>query len=223
MRMSILTTTMALLMAALYFAYLPASVRTARDFWQRTKGTDNALSASADVESFVASQVSSLYFIDNDWVRACVREGVLALARESVRTDRGVVGKYSKFVNSEYAVRLVKTLPSEPQGIMYNFDEFQDRGGAFFVRGWAYMKGQSAEKSLIYIVLASKGAEYMVQAMPQKRPDVTAYFGSGDYDDSGFVLSLRKGDLERGEYRVGIYIKKGGIEGLQYTNQFIRM
>jgi hypothetical protein len=223
MRMSILTMMMALLMTGLYFAYLPASVRIARDVWRTTIATDNALSASADVESFVASQVSSLYFVDNEWARASVREGLLALGRQSVQTDRGVLRKYNKFMDGESTVQLVKFLPSETEGITYNFDEFQDRGGAFFVRGWAYMKGQSAEKSLIYIVLASKGAEYMVQAMPQKRPDVTAYFGSGDYDDSGFVLSLRKGDLETGEYRVGIYIKKGGIEGLQYTNRFIRL
>jgi hypothetical protein len=223
MQMSILPMMMAVMMTGLYSAYVPSSVRIARDYWLKTKLTDNALSASTDVDSFVERQVSNLYFVDNEWTRGCVREGLLALGRESDQTDRGVVGKYNKFLYGQYALQRVKILPNVSRSIKWNFDEFQDRGGAFFIRGWAYIKDQDAKNSLIYIVLASPESKYLVQVAPQKRHDVTVFFGNADYDDSGFDVMLHKGDLEVGEYRVGIYIKKGKVEAFQYTSRLIRV
>jgi len=42
-----------------------------------------------------------------------------------------------------------------------------------------------------------------------------------NFDDSGFLAFIPTGDLEAGQYRIGIYIKKGEIEALKYTDEII--
>jgi len=100
MQMSKLALVVCILVGVIYCENLPGSVRTARDLWLRTKVTDEALTTSLNVDAFVESQVSNLYFVNNEWVRACVREGVLAFGRQSSQTGWGVLRKYNKFADS---------------------------------------------------------------------------------------------------------------------------
>jgi hypothetical protein len=99
MRMSKLAFMVCILVAGIYCENLPGSVRTARDVWLRTKVTDHALTTSLNVDGFVESQVSNLYFVNNEWVRGCVREGVLAFGSQGGETSRGVLSKYNKFAD----------------------------------------------------------------------------------------------------------------------------
>ena len=70
----------------------------------------------------------------------------------------------------------------------------------------------------IYVVLKSETATYVFDTILQKRPDVTAaYVESGlNLDNSGFIARIPKESIQKGIYRLGIYIKKDQIETLQY-------
>ena len=42
-----------------------------------------------------------------------------------------------------------------------------------------------------------------------------------NFDDSGFFAFIPKGDLEAGQYKIGIYIKKDNTNAFQYTDKII--
>ena len=91
------------------------------------------------------------------------------------------------------------------------------------IQGWAFIDGQSAEDSTIYMVLKSGRATYIFDTHLQKRPDVTAaYVESGlNLDNSGFIAGIPVDTVGVGTYELGIYIKKGDIEALQYMGSIV--
>jgi|GEM_PF-571981 len=113
-------------------------------------------------------------------------------------------------------------LPPETGNITFAFDPVENNSFVAVDGGWAYINGQSSEGSEIFIVLKSERKTYIFDTFKQKRPDVTAYFKTLNFDDSGFSTIILKNGLESGSYRIGFYITKGTIEALQYTNRTIR-
>lgn len=91
------------------------------------------------------------------------------------------------------------------------------------IAGWAFIEGQSAENSIIYVVLKSQRATYIFDTILQKRPDVTAAYleSSLNLDNSGFIARIPVDTVRGGTYKLGIYIKKGDIEALQYTGSVL--
>ena len=85
---------------------------------------------------------------------------------------------------------------------------------------WAFIEGQSAEDSKIYVVLKSETATYIFDTILQERPDVTAFYvESGlNLDNSGFIARIHRDSVGEGTYTLGIYIKKGDIQALQYMD-----
>ena len=59
---------------------------------------------------------------------------------------------------------------------------------------------------------------YIFDTLPEIRFDITgAYLDTGlNLDDSGFIAGVPKEEIEDGAYKIGIYIKKGDMEALQY-------
>jgi hypothetical protein len=89
--------------------------------------------------------------------------------------------------------------------------------------GWAFIEGQSAEDGRVYVVLESETATYVFDTILEKRPDVTAYFQETglNLDNSGFIARIRVDTVKQGTYELGIYIKKGDIEALQYIDRVV--
>jgi hypothetical protein len=119
-------------------------------------------------------------------------------------------------------------LPPESGEIRFAIDmckamKDENEKGLMQIQGWAFIAGQSAENSTIYMVLKSGTATYIFDTILQERPDVTAYYvESGlNLDDSGFIAGIPVNSVEEGIYELGIYIKKGDIEALQYTNKVV--
>ncbi len=113
-------------------------------------------------------------------------------------------------------------LPSETGGMLSHVDEIKTEGhSAVELIGWAFIEGKDSENSEVYVVLKSGRRTYIFDTMMRMRPDVTRHFAEMglDLDCSGFSTMIPIRRIANGEYTVGIYIRKGDIEALQYTNR----
>jgi len=122
--------------------------------------------------------------------------------------------------NSETLPSVVTSL-QESNNIKWQFDEFNDSDDSLRVNGWAYINKQSSDDSQVAIVLSSDTTNYLIPAVPIKRADVTTHFSGLNYDDSGFAINLKKINLQKGAYRVGVYINKNGNAAMKYTDQVV--
>ena len=115
-------------------------------------------------------------------------------------------------------------LPSEAGGMLSHLDEFKTDGRTTVeVMGWAFIEGQDSDNSEVFIVLESCDRTYIFDTMVRARPDVTQHFEEMglNLDYSGFSALLPLRRIAGGEYTIGIYIRKGEIEALQYTDRSI--
>ena len=129
---------------------------------------------------------------------------------------------------AELTVRMSKMqeipLPLGTSGVTLQVDTCEVVNMEMDIAGWAFIEGQGAENSTIYVVLKSGTATYIFDTISQRRPDVTAFYvESGlNLDNSGFIARIPADTVEEGTYRLGIYIKKGDVEALQYTGSVIK-
>lgn len=97
-----------------------------------------------------------------------------------------------------------------------------DSGGKEFIeiKGWAFIEGQSPAQSQTYVFLKSNDTAYVFDTWTNYTPWVTRhYHDSGlDLDWVGFRARIPEEVVEDGTYQLGVYIKKGDIEALQYTD-----
>jgi hypothetical protein len=111
-------------------------------------------------------------------------------------------------------------LPAETGNITYCLADVEIGSQITEVHGWAFIEGQNTENMNTYIVLESDDVRYVFDTITQVRPDVTAAYGSLDLDlgQSGFMCNLPTRNIAVGEYVLGIYITKDGIEAFQRTD-----
>ena len=115
-------------------------------------------------------------------------------------------------------------LPAATNGMRSHVDHISTDGRTTVeMRGWAFIEGQDSEGSRTYIVLESADRTYVFDTHAQQRPDVTRHFGELglNLDQSGFAVLVPVRKMTDGEYTIGIYIRKGEIEALRYTNRAI--
>jgi len=86
------------------------------------------------------------------------------------------------------------------------------------IRGWAFIEGQSPAQSQTYVVLKSNGTAYVFDTWINYTPWVPLHFGITDLglEWAGFIARIPKEEIEDGAYKIGIYIKKGDMEVMQY-------
>src|SRR4030042_2000806 len=93
-------------------------------------------------------------------------------------------------------------LPEEPSSVIYSIDSIAaskyKRHQFISINGWAHIEGYHSVGDKIYIVVKSDKKMYVFDTVMQKRPDVTAYFRSLNYDDSGFSAMIPGKSLEKG-------------------------
>lgn len=122
------------------------------------------------------------------------------------------------------------SLPAKSQPMKFHIDRLEqvvkvvkEEKEYVEIEGWAFIEGESPEQSQTYVVLSS-GTNltnlYVFDTWPKYTPWVTRrYQDSGlDLDWVGFTTRIPKEQLEDGTYQLGIYVKRGGIEASQYTD-----
>lgn len=115
-------------------------------------------------------------------------------------------------------------LPAETNGIRYFIDSISIVGQKFLdMEGWAFIEDTHAENSTIYVILKSTNSTLIFGAEGIMRPDVTGHFKelNLNLNNSGFLARIPMRILSAGRYTVGLYIRKNGMEKLQYTHKAI--
>jgi hypothetical protein len=117
------------------------------------------------------------------------------------------------------------SLPAETNDIRYGIDAISPEDPRVVeIRGWAFIEDEDSEGSETYIVLESASRTYIFDTMLAMRPDITRNFRelNLNLDQSGFTALIPARKISNGTYTIGIYIRKGDIEALQYINRAIR-
>ena len=107
------------------------------------------------------------------------------------------------------------------KNISFFIDRFRLYDGFFEIAGWAHISGKDSENNAVFPVLQSHKRTYICAAIPQFRPDVTAFFQNTNLDNSGFYVRVSTDNLEKGKYRIGIYVDKEGDRGFQFMKNLI--
>jgi hypothetical protein len=140
-------------------------------------------------------------------------------------TDRIISKQNNVIVYRNFSERYESPLPNETNNIVYALDSVDISGeGAnkiLTIAGWGCIKGESAVKSAVYIVLRSQKKTYIYDSAIRKRPDVTEYFKTLNFDDAGFLAGIPVESIDKGTYRIGLYIRKGNKEALLYTDKVL--
>ncbi|UCC39467.1 MAG: sulfatase [Candidatus Aminicenantes bacterium] len=127
-----------------------------------------------------------------------------------------------EIVTEETFNQLVKLkLPETSNNIKFSIANLEVEDTFIKIRGWAFIKGQNAINSQIFIALVSPQKTYLFDTYVQIRADVSRHFKVENLDDSGFISIIEKRILNRGKYQVGIYIKKDESEAYQLLNRYI--
>jgi hypothetical protein len=114
-------------------------------------------------------------------------------------------------------------LPQETNDLEVSIEEAKKDNGIVRINGWSAVKNQDSKNSAIYCVLKSKDKIYIFDTFQlYKRPDVTTYFKI-DRDDSGFNTIIPVDKLEKGEYQIGLLIRKDNLTHLQYFGKTLSL
>ena len=114
-----------------------------------------------------------------------------------------------------------QALLKETNNVRHNVEWIRETAEGVEIGGWAFIDNQSAAGSEVFVVIKVADHESIFPAAKAQRHDVSVYFKNPNLDDSGFSALLKKGDIPRGEYRIGLYLKQGTQEALQYTSKSV--
>ena len=115
------------------------------------------------------------------------------------------------------------TLPAATDNIQYWIDDLAAATHILEISGWAFIEDHDSVNSEIYVVLKSADRTYVFTTETVIREGITEHFKelglNLDYSGFAALIPLRK--IANARYTVGIYIKKGDIEALQYTDRVV--
>ena len=114
------------------------------------------------------------------------------------------------------------SVPAETGNIRYWFESIVTGEMVEFL-GWAFIEGDCPENSTTYLVFESDQATYVFEADMRGVSTLNWWLGveEPDLTEAGFVATVAAKRLTDGTYTIGVYIKKGEMEALQYTGRVL--
>ena len=91
----------------------------------------------------------------------------------------------------------------------YYLDKLKVEDEYINIRGWAFRTGRSSKGSLARIRLYSDQDQFIFNATPQKRTEVTRAYNlhNANYHDSGFRLKIPSSSIPKGSYKIDLIIE----------------
>ena len=129
-----------------------------------------------------------------------------------------------KFIKNDIKIDKFKPFskPSYGNKIKAWIEKFDIQNDSIKIVGWSFIEKIDSKNSDIYLVFLNDNQNKIVLTTLINRPDITATENCNiDYNNSGFDLKLLKKELNKGVYRLGIYIKNDKKEGLLITDKVI--
>ena len=114
------------------------------------------------------------------------------------------------------------SVPAETGNIRYWFRSFVTGTVVEFL-GCAFIEGDSSGNSTSYLVFESDQATYVFEAAMQEIGTLNQMLGieEPDLTKAGFIATIPAERMENGMYTIGIYIRKGETEALEYTDKVL--
>ena len=115
-------------------------------------------------------------------------------------------------------------LPAQTNNIRYKIETIStDEHTGIEITGWAFVEGQDSKNRELYIVLKSAHQTYVFDSQVWLRLDLIQHFEevSLNVEYSGFMILIPTRKINNDEYAIGIYIREGDIEALQYIDKEI--
>jgi hypothetical protein len=118
------------------------------------------------------------------------------------------------------------TVPPETGGISLGIDQlFTDNQSIVEIQGWAFMTNRNinAINSKVFIILKSQNDTYIFETMSSIREDVANAYNNCTFnlEYCGFFIIIPIRKINNGDYDIGIFIKNGDLQNLQFTNKTI--
>lgn len=110
------------------------------------------------------------------------------------------------------------SLPTGSQGMRYDVYSMRVGTDIATVYGWAFIDGQGSGNNQTCVVLKSDRRCYVFDTMIQLSPNVASAYGDSgaDLEMAGFACHIPLREIRNGEYVLGIYVKSGDAEAVQY-------
>jgi hypothetical protein len=119
--------------------------------------------------------------------------------------------KYKPFNKNQYG-----------QKIKAWVDNLEQNKDSLKIAGWSILEKKDSKNSHIYLILLNQKSEKIYFSNTIQRPDITRSENNGfDYNNSGFELKTATSDLEKGTYKLGIYIINDKEDGFFITEKQI--
>ena len=114
------------------------------------------------------------------------------------------------------------SVPAETGNIRYWLESIVTGTVVEFL-GWAFIEGDCPENSTSYLVFKSDQAAYVFEAAMREVGTLNQVLGieEPDLTKAGFIATIPAEIMENGTYTIGIYIRKGETEALQYTDKVL--
>ena len=143
--------------------------------------------------------------------------GLFSLYPEPARSTRILREAEARGIYRLGAVCLRRPFPeAQPSTrIAYSVDELVVSPRSVFVRGWAAIPGNRAERGETHVVLRSATDTVLFTTVNMQRPDVARAHRDQDWHRSGFIFSRRSDRLPAGDYQLGFLIE--GDAGNEYV------
>ncbi len=88
-----------------------------------------------------------------------------------------------------------------------NVEKVEQISNRILISGWAAITKQDSNESTIKLLLRDSKTIYEIETDKELRKDVTNALKDGfNYDDTGFSVKFRVGDIKKGTYEISVYI-----------------
>lgn len=111
----------------------------------------------------------------------------------------------------------------ETDNIVHWVDTITDTDAGTYIAGWAFIERVDTACSEVFVVLKAGDTQGMFPAAKVPRPDVSKNFNNPGLDGSGFSVLIKRGLMRKGEYRLGLYIKRDTQQALQFTAKTVTL
>jgi len=114
------------------------------------------------------------------------------------------------------------SLPAETDDTRLAIDRIAVIDARVEVEGWAAIAGQTGSDIQIFVVLKGNKNTFTFQPTQYSRGDAAKALGLAlDDDNFGFLALIPGDEIRPGIYKLGICVKSGGAQALQYTDWII--
>ncbi|SEP91590.1 glycosyltransferase family 39 protein [Flavobacterium urocaniciphilum] len=101
---------------------------------------------------------------------------------------------------------------------------FEKEATSYKISGWGFLENIDSKDNKISIILVNNNEAKVIKCQQTPRTDITKAENKGlNYDNSGFITKIQLSNLQKGEYKIGVFIenKKEHKKGLYLTDKKI--